>query len=147
MALKKFKPVTAGTRWRIGNAYAEVTTNVPEKSLVETKKRTGGRNTSGHMTMRYIGGGHRRSRAHRRHVPRRQAARDAFPQGRQVFAGLMKAGDKQIVTAEKQIALSVGDAGALAYTLNGRSGKSLGAAGKSVRTRITLANLQEFQTP
>ena len=59
MALKKFKPVTAGTRWRIGNAYAEVTTNVPEKSLVETKKRTGGRNTSGHMTMRYIGGGHK----------------------------------------------------------------------------------------
>ena len=31
MALRKFKPVTAGTRWRIGNAYAEVTTNVPEK--------------------------------------------------------------------------------------------------------------------
>jgi large subunit ribosomal protein L2 len=60
MALKKFKPVTAGTRWRIGNAYAEITTNVPEKSLVETKKRTGGRNTSGHMTMRYIGGGHKK---------------------------------------------------------------------------------------
>jgi large subunit ribosomal protein L2 len=60
MALKKFKPVTAGTRWRIGNAYAEVTTNVPEQSLVETKKRTGGRNTSGHMTMRYIGGGHKK---------------------------------------------------------------------------------------
>src|SRR4026209_1820076 len=60
MALKKFKPVTAGTRWRIANAYAEVTTNVPEKSLVETKKRTGGRNTSGHMTMRYIGGGHKK---------------------------------------------------------------------------------------
>ncbi|HEU4859368.1 MAG TPA: 50S ribosomal protein L2 [Chitinophagaceae bacterium] len=60
MALKKFKPVTAGTRWRIGNAFAEVTTNVPEKSLVETKKRTGGRNTSGHMTMRYIGGGHKK---------------------------------------------------------------------------------------
>lgn len=60
MALKKFKPVTAGTRWRIGNAYAEVTTNVPEKSLVETKKRTGGRNTSGHLTMRYIGGGHKK---------------------------------------------------------------------------------------
>ncbi|MBL0232383.1 MAG: 50S ribosomal protein L2 [Chitinophagaceae bacterium] len=57
MALRKFKPVTAGTRWRIGNAYAEVTTNVPEQSLLETKKRTGGRNSSGRMTMRYIGGG------------------------------------------------------------------------------------------
>jgi large subunit ribosomal protein L2 len=60
MALRKFKPVTAGTRWRIGNAYAEVTTNVPEKSLVETKGRSGGRNSSGHLTMRYRGGGHKK---------------------------------------------------------------------------------------
>jgi cytoskeletal protein RodZ len=67
--------------------------------------------------------------------------------GRQVFSALMSPGDKQLVTAEKQIELSVGDAGAFAYTLNGRTGKSLGAAGKSVRTRIMLANLPEFQTP
>jgi len=33
MALKKYKPITAGTRWRIGNAYAEITTNVPEKNI------------------------------------------------------------------------------------------------------------------
>lgn len=51
--------MTAGTRWRIGNAYAEVTTNQPEKSLLEKKKRTGGRNSSGHLTMRYRGGGHK----------------------------------------------------------------------------------------
>jgi large subunit ribosomal protein L2 len=60
MALRKFKPVTAGTRWRIGNAYAEVTTNVPEKSLLESKKSTGGRNSSGHLSMRYRGGGHKK---------------------------------------------------------------------------------------
>ena len=60
MALRKFKPVTAGTRWRIGNAYAEVTTNVPEQSLVEPKKRSGGRNSSGHLSMRYRGGGHKK---------------------------------------------------------------------------------------
>lgn len=60
MAVKKYKPVTAGTRWRIGNAYAEVTTNEPEKSLLETKKSTGGRNSSGHLTMRYLGGGHKK---------------------------------------------------------------------------------------
>jgi large subunit ribosomal protein L2 len=60
MALRKFKPITAGTRWRIGNAYAEITTNVPEKDLVETKGRTGGRNSSGHLTMRYRGGGHKK---------------------------------------------------------------------------------------
>lgn len=57
MALKKFKPMTAGTRWRIGNAFAEVTTNEPEKTLLETRKNTGGRNSSGHLTMRYRGGG------------------------------------------------------------------------------------------
>ena len=60
MALRKFKPVTAGTRWRIGNAYAEVTTNVPEKSLVEAKPKTGGRNSSGRLSMRYNGGGHKK---------------------------------------------------------------------------------------
>ena len=59
MALIKFKQITAGTRWRIGNAYAEVTTNVPEKTLVEAKPRTGGRNSSGHLSMRYRGGGHK----------------------------------------------------------------------------------------
>ncbi|NCX96046.1 MAG: 50S ribosomal protein L2 [Chitinophagia bacterium] len=59
MALRKYKPITAGTRWRIGNAYAEVTTNVPEKSLLEAKPGTGGRNAQGRRSMRYIGGGNR----------------------------------------------------------------------------------------
>ncbi|HUZ59489.1 MAG TPA: 50S ribosomal protein L2 [Hanamia sp.] len=60
MALKKYKPTTAGTRWRIGNAYAEVTTNVPEKSLVEKVHHTAGRNVQGHRSMRYLGGGHKK---------------------------------------------------------------------------------------
>src|SRR5215217_6471837 len=60
MALKKYKPITAGARWRIGNAYAEVTTNEPEKSLLEVKNRTGGRNFQGRRAMRYIGGGHKK---------------------------------------------------------------------------------------
>jgi large subunit ribosomal protein L2 len=60
MALKKFKPVTAGTRHKVGNTYAEVTTDTPEKSLIAPIKRTGGRNNQGRMSMRYIGGGHKR---------------------------------------------------------------------------------------
>lgn len=60
MALRKFKPVTAGTRWRIGNAYAEITTDTPEKSLLEAKHSTGGRNAQGRRAMRYIGGGHKK---------------------------------------------------------------------------------------
>jgi large subunit ribosomal protein L2 len=57
MAVRKFKPVTAGTRWRIGNAYAEITTSTPEKSLLEPQSKTGGRNFQGRRAMRYIGGG------------------------------------------------------------------------------------------
>ncbi|MGZ5285986.1 MAG: 50S ribosomal protein L2 [Flavisolibacter sp.] len=61
MPLKKYKPITAGTRWRIGNAYTEITTNEPEKSLLEVKNRTGGRNFQGRRSMRYIGGGHKKA--------------------------------------------------------------------------------------
>ena len=60
MALKKYKPMTAGTRWRIGNAYAEITTNKPEKSLLEPISKTGGRNAQGRRSMRYIGGGNKK---------------------------------------------------------------------------------------
>ncbi len=60
MALKKYKPITAGTRWRIGNAYAEVTTDTPEKSLLEKVKSTAGRNVQGRRAMRYMGGGHKK---------------------------------------------------------------------------------------
>ena len=59
MALRKYKPVTAGTRWRIGNAYAEITTNEPEKTLLEHQKITAGRNVQGRRAMRYMGGGNK----------------------------------------------------------------------------------------
>jgi large subunit ribosomal protein L2 len=60
MALRKYKPTTAGTRWRVGNAYTEITTNVPEKSLVEKVHHTAGRNRQGRRSMRNLGGGHKR---------------------------------------------------------------------------------------
>jgi large subunit ribosomal protein L2 len=59
MALKKYKPMTAGTRWKIGNAYAELTSDTPEKSLLEPISKSGGRNAQGRRSMRYIGGGHK----------------------------------------------------------------------------------------
>lgn len=60
MALKKYKAATAGTRWRVGNAYAEVTSDVPEKTLVEKVAITAGRNRQGRRSMRYRGGGHKK---------------------------------------------------------------------------------------
>jgi len=59
MALKKLKPVTPGTRHRLAPSFDDITSSKPEKSLVNTKKKTGGRNNNGKMTMRYMGGGHK----------------------------------------------------------------------------------------
>jgi large subunit ribosomal protein L2 len=60
MAVRKLKPVTPGQRHKIIGAFDDITTSTPEKSLLEPLKKTGGRNSSGRMTMRYIGGGHKR---------------------------------------------------------------------------------------
>jgi len=61
MALKKFKPVTPGQRDKVLTDFSEITSNNPEKSLLEPIKSSGGRNNTGKMTMRYIGGGHKRN--------------------------------------------------------------------------------------
>jgi len=60
MAVKKFKPVSPGTRFRVGNSYDEITTNKPEKSLTSGHGKSGGRNHDGKMTVRQRGGGHKR---------------------------------------------------------------------------------------
>ena len=59
MALKKLKPITAGTRHRLATSFDDITSSTPEKSLLTTLKKSGGRNHNGRMTMRYIGGGHK----------------------------------------------------------------------------------------
>lgn len=61
MAVKRYKPVTPGTRFRVGSDFSDITTNIPEKSLVSSFKKSGGRNNSGKMTMRYLGGGHKKA--------------------------------------------------------------------------------------
>jgi len=59
MALKKYKPTTPGQRFKIISAFDDITTDVPEKSLLVGKKSTGGRNNKGRMTIRNVGGGHK----------------------------------------------------------------------------------------
>ena len=59
MALKKLRPVTPGTRHRLSPGFEDVTESRPEKSLLTSLKKSGGRNNQGRMTMRYIGGGHK----------------------------------------------------------------------------------------
>lgn len=59
MAVKKLRPVTPGQRFRVAPSFEEITATKPEKSLLSTKKKSGGRNNSGRMTVRYVGGGHK----------------------------------------------------------------------------------------
>ena len=60
MAVKVLKPITPGQRGRVVNGFDAITTDKPEKSLLSGKKRTGGRNSQGKMTMKFIGGGHKK---------------------------------------------------------------------------------------
>lgn len=60
MAVKKLKPSTPGQRHKIVSTFEDITTSTPEKSLLKGLGKSGGRNNTGKMTMRYIGGGHKR---------------------------------------------------------------------------------------
>lgn len=60
MGIRNFKPVTAATRFRSVSDNAEITRSTPEKSLTEPLKKSGGRDNHGHISMRRLGGGHKR---------------------------------------------------------------------------------------
>ena len=59
MGIRKLKPTTPGQRHKVIGAFDKITASTPEKSLVAGKKSSGGRNNTGKMTMRYLGGGHK----------------------------------------------------------------------------------------
>lgn len=114
MALKKYKPVTAGTRWRIGNAYAEITTNTPEKSLLEPAPKTGGRNAQGRRSMRYIGGGHKQMyrkidfKRNKKDIPARVASIEYDP-NRTAFIALLHYadGEKRYIIAPQGLTVGM----------------------------------------
>ena len=60
MSVRKLKPITPGQRFRVVNGNDAITADKPEKSLLAPNKRSGGRNSQGKMTMRYMGGGHKK---------------------------------------------------------------------------------------
>ena len=60
MAIKRYKPTSAGRRFMTVSAYTEITETKPERSLVEDMRKSGGRNNTGKITVRHIGGGNRR---------------------------------------------------------------------------------------
>lgn len=60
MGIKKIRPVTPGQRFRLAPSFDEITASKPEKSLIGAISKSGGRNNAGRMTMRYMGGGHKK---------------------------------------------------------------------------------------
>ncbi len=60
MGVKEYKPTSAGRRFMSGLTFDEISKDKPEKSLLKPIKKTGGRNHSGKITTRHIGGGHKR---------------------------------------------------------------------------------------
>jgi large subunit ribosomal protein L2 len=60
MAVRKLKPNTPGQRGKVISSFDNITTDKPEKSLLAPIKKSGGRNNTGKMTVRYRGGGHKR---------------------------------------------------------------------------------------
>lgn len=59
MAIKKYKPTSPARRFMTVSAYSEITTTTPERSLLVSKNKSGGRNANGRITVRHIGGGNR----------------------------------------------------------------------------------------
>ena len=60
MGIKHLKPTSAGRRWQTVSDFAEITTDKPEKSLLEPLPKKAGRNNKGRVTTRHQGGGHKR---------------------------------------------------------------------------------------
>lgn len=60
MAVRKLRPITPGQRHRVAPTFDEITSDTPEKSLLASISKSGGRNNQGRTTMKYIGGGHKR---------------------------------------------------------------------------------------
>ena len=114
MALKRFKPITAGTRGKTSPSFEEITTSTPEKSLLATKKKSGGRNHAGRITVRHIGGGNRQKyrvidfKRDKDNVPAKVASIEYDPNRSAYIALLNYAdGEKRYILAP--VGLNVGD--------------------------------------
>ncbi len=114
MAVKKSNPTSAGQRFRAVASFSEVTKTAPEKSLLEKKKKTGGRNSYGRITVRHIGGGNRQKyrvidfRRNKDNIPAKVASIEYDPNRSAYIALLNYAdGEKRYILAP--VGLAVGD--------------------------------------
>jgi len=114
MATKNFKPTSAGQRFKTTPSFEEITTNKPEKSLLEAQSKSGGRNVNGRITVRHIGGGNRQKyrvidfKRNKDNIPAKVASIEYDPNRTAYIALLHYAdGEKRYILAP--LGLAVGD--------------------------------------
>jgi large subunit ribosomal protein L2 len=148
MAVKKYKPVTPGTRGMTGYTFEEVTKSTPERSLLVPLRKSGGRNVHGRVTVRHRGGGHRRFirivdfKRDKQGVPAKVAAIEYDPNRTARLALLFYAdGEKRYIVAP--VDLKVGDTVMAGAGAEIRSGNSLPISNIPVGTLIHNIEVKE----
>lgn len=148
MAVKKYKPVTPSLRGMTGHTFEEITKTEPEKSLLVPRRRTGGRNSYGRVTVRHRGGEHRRHirivdfKRDKRDIPARVAAIEYDPNRTARIALLHYIdGEKRYIIAP--LDLRVGDQVVSGPGADIRPGNSLPIANIPVGTMVHNVELKE----
>jgi len=148
MAVKKYKPVTPGTRGMTGYTFEEITKSQPERSLLVPLHKSGGRNAYGRVTVRHRGGGHRRFirmvdfKRDKRDIPAKVAAIEYDPNRTARLALLHYAdGEKRYIVAP--LDLKVGDAIMSGAGAEIRSGNALPISNIPVGTLIHNIEIKE----
>ena len=148
MAVKKYKPVTPGTRGMTGYTFDEITKSTPERSLLVALRKSGGRNVHGRVTVRHRGGGHRRFirivdfKRDKQGIPAKVAAIEYDPNRTARLALLFYAdGEKRYIVAP--LDLKVGDTVLAGAGAEIRSGNSLPISNIPVGTLIHNIEVKE----
>ena len=148
MAVKKYKPVTPGTRGMTGYTFEEITKSTPERSLLVALRKSGGRNAKGRVTVRHRGGGHRRYirivdfKRDKQGIPAKVAAIEYDPNRTARLALLYYAdGEKRYIVAP--LDLKVGDTVMAGAAAEIRSGNSLPISNIPVGTLIHNIEVKE----
>jgi len=148
MPVKKYKPVTPGTRGMTGYTFEEITKSTPERSLLLPLRKSGGRNAHGRVTVRHRGGGHRRFirvvdfKREKHNIPAKVAAIEYDPNRTARLALLFYAdGEKRYIIAP--LDLKVGDTVLTGPAAEIRSGNSLPISNIPVGTLIHNIEIKE----
>jgi len=148
MAVKKYKPVTPGTRGMTGYTFEEITKSMPERSLLVTRPRHGGRNAHGRVTVRHRGGGARRFirivdfKREKHGIPAKVAAVEYDPNRTARLALLFYVdGEKRCIIAPLE--LKVGDILVSGPTAEIRPGNALPISNIPVGTLIHNIEMKE----